>query len=100
MTCLIDWEDCLAGDPAFDVASWGTFVGNHERRAAFLKGYAPDGGPGADFELRYWLYSLRILLAKTVHRQRFGYARTDRIEPGARLRPPLEELSRRLEERA
>jgi aminoglycoside phosphotransferase (APT) family kinase protein len=90
VSALIDWEDSAAGDPIFDVASWGTFVGNHERREAFLLGYGkPDDLP-ADFELRYWLYYLRIMLAKTVHRQRFGYALSDKIPASARLAPALE----------
>jgi len=97
VSALIDWEDSAAGDPIFDVASWGTFVGNHERRQAFLGGYGkPDDLP-ADFELRYWLYYLRIMLAKTVHRQRFGYALSDKIPAGARLTPALEAVCARLD---
>ena len=97
VSALIDWEDVAAGDPIFDVASWGTFVGNHERREAFLRGYGEPGGLPADFELRYWLYYLRIMLAKTVHRQRFGYALSDRIPAGARLAPALEAVCARMD---
>ena len=41
VVALIDWEDALIGDPAFDVAMWLTF---HPpcRHAAFLQGYGPD----------------------------------------------------------
>jgi len=94
LAAVLDWEDALAGDPLFDVAGWGTFVGNHERRDDLLAGYAPGGALPAGAEFRYWLYYLRIMLAKTVHRRRFGWARTDRIPAGARLRPALEALRR------
>jgi aminoglycoside phosphotransferase (APT) family kinase protein len=92
ITALIDWEDCLAGDPAFDVAFWGTFHPD-ARREAFLDGYRSEGSLPPDFERRYWLYYLRIALSKTVHRHRFGYA--DR--PG---RPPASERIRRALARA
>ena len=71
VVALIDWEDALIGDPAFDVAMWLTF---HPRRhhAAFLQGYGSatlDNG----FRLRCALSFLRIALSKTVHRHRFAY---------------------------
>lgn len=92
VTALLDWEDALVGDPLFDVAGWGTFVGHHERRTAVLDGYATRAPLPADAELRYWLYYVRIMLAKTVHRRRFGYARTDRIPAGERIRPAIAAL--------
>jgi fructosamine-3-kinase len=101
VTALIDWEDALAGDPVFDLAGWGTFVGNHERREALLEGYLGElgaPGPPEDFELRYRLYYVRIMLAKTVHRHRFGYSRTDRIPAAERLRPAVAALAESLEE--
>jgi aminoglycoside phosphotransferase (APT) family kinase protein len=94
LSAVLDWEDSLAGDPIFDVACWGTFVGNHERRAEFLAGYADAPALPEDAEFRYWLYYLRIMLAKTVHRRRFGWAATDRIPASARLRPALDALRR------
>ena len=80
ITALLDWEDCLAGDPVYEIAFWATF--HPERRhAAFLEGYRSIRALPEDFEVRFWLYFLRISLAKTVHRHRFGYA----DKPG---RPP------------
>jgi len=74
---LVDWEDALLGDPAFDVAFWATF--HPERRwAAFFDAYF---APGWRPTRRFWLYFLRVSMSKTVHRLRFGY--TDK--PG---RPP------------
>ena len=71
VTALIDWEDALIGDPAFDVAMWLTFH-PPRRHAAFLQGYglaAQEDG----FRLRCALSFLRIALSKTVHRHRFAY---------------------------
>lgn len=73
ITALIDWEDCMSGDPLFDLAYWGTFFKDY-MRDELLIGYKQHAQLPADFELRYWLYYLRIALSKTVHRHRFGYA--------------------------
>jgi Ser/Thr protein kinase RdoA (MazF antagonist) len=71
ITALIDWEDCLAGDPVFDIAFWATF--HPERRHdVFLEGYRGVRDLPDDFELRFWLYFLRTALSKTVLRHRFG----------------------------
>jgi aminoglycoside phosphotransferase (APT) family kinase protein len=72
ITALIDWEDCMSGDPIFDLAYWGTFFRDHYR-SQLLEGYCQEKLLPNDFEIRYWLYYLRISLSKTVHRHRFGY---------------------------
>lgn len=71
ITALIDWEDCLSGDPIFDVAFWATFHPDR-RHAAFLDGYRSVAQLPDDFEARFWLYYLRIALSKTVLRHRLG----------------------------
>jgi hypothetical protein len=71
VTALIDWEDALAGDPAYEVAFWATF--HPERRhAAFFEGYFGGRRPEDDFMERFWLYFLRVALAKTVVRHNLG----------------------------
>src|SRR5262249_47268553 len=80
ITALLDWEDCLSGDPLFDIAFWATFHPD-ARHESFFEGYRSERSLPADFELRFWLYYLRVALSKTVHRHRFGYA----DQPG---RPP------------
>jgi aminoglycoside phosphotransferase (APT) family kinase protein len=80
ITAIIDWEDCLCGDPVFDLAYWGTFC-RDRLREPFLRGYRRRRRLPDDFEERYWLYYLRIALSKTVHRHRFRH----RDRPG---RPP------------
>ena len=71
VVALIDWEDALIGDPAFDVAMWLTFH-PPRRHAAFLQGYGPAAQEDG-FRLRCALSFLRIALSKTVHRHRFAY---------------------------
>jgi fructosamine-3-kinase len=93
ITALVDWEDSLSGDPVFDIASWGTFIGNDEKREPFLEGYWQVRPLPEDFELRYWLYYLRVILAKTVHRYRFGYHYQDRIPASFRIQKGLKKVN-------
>jgi fructosamine-3-kinase len=92
ITALLDWEDCLAGDPVYELAFWATF--HPERRhAAFLHAYRAIRPLPDDFEVRFWLYFLRISLAKTVHRHRFGYVdRPGRPPAAQRIQTSLERL--------
>jgi hypothetical protein len=83
VTALIDWEDCLSGDPVFDVAFWATFHPDR-RHAAFLDGYRRERVLPADFELRFWLYYLRVALSKTVLRHRLKVADRPGREPASR----------------
>jgi|GEM_PF-798249 len=82
ITALLDWEDCLFGDPVYEIAFWATF--HPERRHdAFLDGYRAIRELPADFGAWFWLYFLRVALAKTVHRHRFGYADAPGRPPAA-----------------
>jgi aminoglycoside phosphotransferase (APT) family kinase protein len=90
---VIDWEDALLGDPLFDLASLATF--HPERRhAGIWSAYGEAMTPGSDAWQRFWLYFLRISLAKTVHRQRFGYAdRAGRAPASQRIQLALQRLA-------
>jgi len=97
ITHLIDWEDCLAGDPIFDLAFWATF--HPERRHAWLlESYAAEctlrrRALPADFDYRFWSYFLRISLAKTVLRHRLGIVDLPgRTPAAARIQRSLEKL--------
>lgn len=73
ITGMLDWEDCLIGDPVFDIANLATF--HPERRFdAIFAGYGWGIAPPPEQVRSFWVYFLRIALAKTVHRHRFGYA--------------------------
>ena len=83
ITALIDWEDAVAGDPVYEIAFWATF--HPERRhAAFLEGYRSEATLPPDFEPRFWLYFLRVSLAKTVLRHRLGLKDKPGREPASR----------------
>lgn len=56
---LIDWESCLAGDYLWDAAGWNAF-------------YADQVIAHVVRPTDFWTYYLRIVLARTVHRARFG----------------------------
>jgi Ser/Thr protein kinase RdoA (MazF antagonist) len=92
VSALIDWEDCLAGDPAFDVAFWATFHPDR-RLAAIIGGYGSESELPDDFIRRFWLYYLRIALSKTVLRHRFGDVdRPGRAPAATRIRKALDRL--------
>lgn len=66
---IIDWEDVVFGDPIFDLANLATF--HPERRHKYFIDSYPN--KPKDFYDRFWFYFLRISIAKTIHRHRFGY---------------------------
>ncbi len=89
ISALIDWEDCMAGDPVFDIAYWGTFFKDHMLND-FLVGYQSVAQVPVDFLHRYWLYYLRIALSKTVHRHYFGYQdKPGRVPASTRIQKAL-----------
>jgi aminoglycoside phosphotransferase (APT) family kinase protein len=89
---LIDWEDALAGDALYDFAFLATF--HPQRRIAALLS-ACETCAGSIDRRRFWLYFLRVALAKTVHRLRFGYVDVPGREPGhLRIQRGLDELRR------
>jgi aminoglycoside phosphotransferase (APT) family kinase protein len=91
---LVDWEDALAGDPLYEIAFWATF--HPQRRwAAFLEGYRRISNLPDDAGRRFWLYFLRIALAKTVVRDRFGLKdRPGRTPAVQRIRQAVDGLKR------
>jgi aminoglycoside phosphotransferase (APT) family kinase protein len=92
-TALIDWEDCLIGDPLFDVAMVSTFQ-PVRRMPAFLAGYGLDH-PNQEDERLIALYFLRIALSKTVHRLRFDIKDKPGRSPGHyRINRAIDELER------
>lgn len=78
---LLDWEDALAGDPLFDIAACAAF--HPERRwSALFDGYGLQGT--SEVWQRFWTYFLRIAVARTVVRQRFGLSDLPGRQPAAR----------------
>jgi Ser/Thr protein kinase RdoA (MazF antagonist) len=86
ITAIIDWEDCISGDPVYDIAYYGSGCYGHDNWfEAFLSGYKSIRQLPADFELRYWTYFLRISLVKALVRERFAIKRNTYL-PDARAR--------------
>ena len=93
VTAMLDWEDALLGDPLFDLAALCSF--HPERRhSAILCAYGLALRPGDEVWQRFWLYFLRIALARTVHRIRFAYPdRPDRAPAARRIQLALARLA-------
>lgn len=92
---FIDFEDCLSGDWVYDIAFWGTFYKDWMLQP-LLCGYTQQNNSPIpnNFYTRYWLYYLRISIAKTVHRHLFGYKDTSgRPRPSLRIQKALERLT-------
>jgi hypothetical protein len=68
---LIDWEDALVGDPLYELAAWASFH-PARRHSALLRGYGILPTLQGIDGILFAAYFLRIALAKTVHRYRFG----------------------------
>lgn len=93
VTSVLDWEDAMAGDPLFDVAMFSTFQPPH-RMQSFLEGYGMMEPNDAERRLLA-LYFLRIALAKSVHRARFGIVdRPDRTPAHERIFRGVTDLER------
>ncbi len=91
ITNLIDWEDCLAGDGIFDLASFATFTANSDEDVAtLLRSYYTYSVKPKDFDLRFWTYYLRVSVSKLVLLHRYGY--TDLTLGKARIERALKEL--------
>lgn len=92
---LIDWEDALIGDPLFDIANWASFVGNEKYFKFLINGYFKDHDDYCEEkELLINVYLIRILLAKTVHRFRFGFIINDKIPSTKRFENPIKNIKK------
>jgi aminoglycoside phosphotransferase (APT) family kinase protein len=72
VTAVIDWDDCVGGDPMDDLALLGCFHDGAFLRAAFT-GYALVRDLPADHAPRFWLHLLRNMIFKAVIRVGAGY---------------------------
>ncbi len=70
ITGVVDWEDCISGDPIFDIAFWSTFY-SRDRLNLLLNGYTGIKHLPGDFEKRLDIYRLRIAISKAVLRHRY-----------------------------
>jgi len=86
ITGILDFDECVGGDPIGDVACWSTFF-SPERLPAFLEGYFSVAEKPADFQDKFELLRLRYTASKmTLRVRRYQWEPTDvirqRIENG------------------
>ncbi len=86
VTGVLDWDECVGGDPISDIACWSTFF-DPERLAGFLDGYWQIAQKPDDFEQKFELLRLRYILSKmTLRIRRYSWDPSgfiaDKIEKG------------------
>jgi len=80
ITGLLDWDECVGGDPVSDIACWSTFF-DPKRTAKFLEGYWQVAEKPADFDEKFELLRLRYIVSKmTLRLRRYSWQPTDAIK--------------------
>ena len=69
ITGIIDWDECVGGDPVSDIACWSTFF-DPERMESFLEGYWSIVDKPEDFDAKFELLRLRYTISKMALRVR------------------------------
>jgi hypothetical protein len=72
ITAVIDWDDCVGGDPMDDLSLLACFHDGEFLRRAFA-GYAAVRAWPRDHVARFWLHLLRNMIFKAVIRVGAGY---------------------------
>jgi fructosamine-3-kinase len=72
VTAVIDWDDCISGDPMDDLSLLACF---HDAGflASAIRGYAAVRPLPDDWQARFWLHLLRNMIVKSVIRVGAGY---------------------------
>lgn len=80
VTGMIDWDECVAGDPVMDIACWSTFF-EPERLGGMLAGYWSVAAKPDDFEEKFQLLRLRYTVSKmTLRVRRYEWTQTDDVK--------------------
>jgi fructosamine-3-kinase len=69
---IIDFDDCISGDPTDDLSLMGCFHSGDEMRMLF-EGYKSVKPLPEEYERRFWLHLLRNIIFKAVIRVGAGY---------------------------
>lgn len=76
VTGVIDWDECVAGNPIQEIACWSTFF-DPERIKPFLKGYFSKTKVYDHFDEMFQLMRLRYTISKMALRvKRYTYEQT------------------------
>ncbi|MCW1908322.1 MAG: aminoglycoside phosphotransferase family protein [Candidatus Saccharibacteria bacterium] len=80
VTGILDWDECVAGDPVMDIACWSTFF-DPDRLHGFLEGYWQVAQKPEDFDERFELMRLRYVLSKmTLRIRRYTWEPSDAVK--------------------
>lgn len=80
ITGVLDWDECVAGDPIADIACWSTFF-EPERLDKFLDGYWQTATKPVNFEDKFELLRLRYTISKmTLRLRRYGWDPSDEVK--------------------
>ena len=69
VTGILDWDECVGGDPVADLACWSTFY-EPDRVKPLLDGYWQVAKKPIEFDDRFELLRLRYILSKMTLRMR------------------------------
>lgn len=76
ITGVLDWDECVAGNPIEEIACWSTFF-DPERIKPFLKGYFSETLKYDNFDEMFQLMRLRYTISKMALRiKRYTYEQT------------------------
>lgn len=77
---VLDWDECVGGDPVEEIACWSTFFAP-ERLGVFLKGYFEENERAENFEEKLNLFRLRYVISKMALRvKRYTYDQSDFVK--------------------
>lgn len=77
ITGIIDWDECVGGNPIEEIACWSTFF-DPERLNKFLEGYFSVAERPDNFEEMFELLRLRYTISKMALRtKRYNYEKTE-----------------------
>jgi len=80
VTGVLDFDECVAGDPISDIACWSTFF-MPERLDLMLKGYWSVAEEPEDFEEKFQLFRLRYIISKmTLRIRRYSWDPSEFME--------------------
>lgn len=96
ITGVVDWDECVAGNPIEEIACWSTFF-DPERIKPFLKGYFSEIPIYDNFDEMFQLMRLRYTISKMALRiKRYTYEQTpflkSMIEKGEKHLKELSEI--------
>lgn len=80
ITGILDWDECVAGDPISDIACWALFF-NPDRLIPFLEGYWQVAEKPDNFDEKFELFRLRYVLSKmTLRLKRYQWDKSDFVK--------------------